>query len=154
MCNDVREISSNEAIRKAINKKSGKYGALQLPLILAINVNALVVETIDEANALYGDENFEFTIGRRGYRFTRANNGAFRGPKGWQNTTISGVWLFKNFNIFNLDIEHSLYLHPKATNPLNKKFYSRLPHTICDFHQQRLIPHSGMSIPEILSLDN
>lgn len=80
-------------INKAFRKKSTKYGKLQHPLILAINIDAPVLRGIDEMEGLFGKERFIDT--NNGIQFAgRQKNGAWYGPNGCINTRVSGAWLF------------------------------------------------------------
>jgi len=84
----VRLLTPHVRIRKSIQDKATKYGKLDLPYIVAINViDEFGVDDIDISNALFGEE--QVTINFRGneleHRFWRKPNGAWCGPGGPQN---------------------------------------------------------------------
>jgi hypothetical protein len=81
------ECKEDEWIRNAVKEKATKYGKLDLPYIIAINVISDFFEDFHMVmDALFGDEGFTFN-----HKLERAPNGAFFGPQGPQNTRVSGV---------------------------------------------------------------
>jgi hypothetical protein len=63
-------------IRDAILAKARWYGDLDLPMIVAVNVDTFNLDPIDESQALFGQEQFIYTVGKQQEepRFERAPN--------------------------------------------------------------------------------
>lgn len=110
----ARWINAWEPLRAAVKVKANRYGALDKPLVIAINVNSFHVDAIDEVQALYGEESWIEVLGhpeRSGPQ--RKPNGAWRGPKGPQNRRASAVWFFNDLTPYTLGGRRStLYLNP------------------------------------------
>lgn len=89
-------VDSWSPIRDAIKAKGNRYGQLEKPLLIAVNLNSFHLERIDEMQALYGQEQIVCEIGNidKEPRIERASNGAWYGKGGPQYTRISGAWLF------------------------------------------------------------
>lgn len=91
---DVCVPTPHIGIRKSIQDKATKYGELDLPYIVAINVIDEFESDdsdIDISNALFGEE--QFTVIFRGnelidQRPWRKSNGAWYGPEGAQNRRV------------------------------------------------------------------
>lgn len=143
-------INTHRVIKKAFEKKSTKYGKLDLPLILAINIDVLILDTIDEIEGLFGKEQFIFTD--EGVEFAgRQKNGAWYGHNGPRNTRVSGAWLFHNLTEWRLNKRHFLYLNPYANQPINEDFYSLIPYVRAI--SGKLERKDGQQIFELLGLN-
>ena len=115
------------AIREAIRNKGGHYGALPHPLMIAINVDALSVDTEDEVGALFGDEQYVVRM----YDDTakpqkrRAPNGAWNGPNGPRYTRVAGAWIFRRITPWSIASRtQTVYFNPFATSQLPDLFAS------------------------------
>ncbi len=102
-------------LRNALNHKSGHYGELDLPLVVAVNVTSGFLNRMDEVHALYGDHVH--------LADDAAATATVSGPLGgfWYNgvrprrTQLSAAWIFRSLNVYNRHIaEDTLYLHPWA----------------------------------------
>lgn len=115
----VRWINTWEPLRAAVKAKANRYGALDKPLVVAINAESFHLDPIDEAQSLYGEEFWIEVIGHPELsRPDRRQNGAWRGPKGPQNRRASAVWFFNDLTPYTLATRRStLYLNPWAHNP-------------------------------------
>jgi hypothetical protein len=115
-----RLINGWEPLRSAIKEKSRRYGRLEKPLVIAINVDSFQLDSIDEVQALYGEESWVDVLGRSDFSGPqRQTNGAWRGPKGPQNRTASAVWFFNGLTPYTLATRRStLYLNPWAYMPV------------------------------------
>lgn len=103
-------------IRDAVQKKASRYGQLDLPLIVAVNVNSPRLNPIDEVQALFGEEKIILdSSNRENFSFSRVSNGAWLGPAGPRGKRCSGAWLFGNLSLYNLsNVKHTLYVNPWA----------------------------------------
>lgn len=117
----VQFASTWKAIRDAVRHKGGKYGDLDFPLLIAVNVETMSVDRIDEMQALFGKETFVFDQNNLDAepRMQREPNGAWVGPRGLQNTRVSGVWIFENALPWNLASRRAvIYHHPEPRQSL------------------------------------
>lgn len=103
-------------IRDAIQKKTNRYGQLDLPLIIAVNVNSFRLNQTDELQALFGEEKISFNLNNLdNYHYSRSPNGAWIGPSGPKGRKCNGAWLFGNLSIYSLaNVGHTLYINPWA----------------------------------------
>lgn len=120
---DVCVPTPHIGIRKSIQDKATKYGELDLPYIVAINVIDEFESDdsdIDISNALFGEE--QFTVIFRGnelidQRPWRKSNGAWYGPEGAQNRRVSATLVTVNLSPRNMTkVTPSLWHNPWA-NP-------------------------------------
>ncbi|MFT5592840.1 MAG: hypothetical protein ACI8SR_001206 [Oceanicoccus sp.] len=103
-------------IRDAVKFKGGKYGVLDLPLIVAVNLGSFHLDRIDEMQALFGEEQYVFTPGDEADpKMQRAPNGAWYGKKGPQYTRVSAAWIFNDLHPSSLAVRKStIYFNPWA----------------------------------------
>ncbi len=106
-------------IRNAIKFKGGKYGDLDKPLVIAVNMDSFHLNRIDEMQALYGQEQYIFTPSANAdLKMQRASNGAWHGKSGPQYTRVSAAWLFNDLNASSLAVSKStVYFNPWAEKP-------------------------------------
>jgi hypothetical protein len=99
--------TSHEIIRAAVKAKGSRYGELSLPLLIAINVDALSVQRDDEIAALFGDGQHLERLDDRSAppRFARARNGAWVGPTGPRYTRVSGAWIFRRQQVLAIRLQ-------------------------------------------------
>lgn len=112
-------------IRDAVASKGQRYGDLDLPLVVAVNVDTFKLDPIDEAQALFGQEQFVFSRADpdKEPRMARAPNGAWRGPAGPRGKRASGAWLFDNLSPYTLARKRqTLYVNPDANHPIPDSF--------------------------------
>lgn len=127
---EARWGAAHEAIREAVRFKGGRYGELPHPLLVAVNVDAMSVDNDDEMNALFGDEQYVVRMGdpTAEPQMRRAPNGAWIGAAGPQYTRVSGAWLFRRANPWNIASRtHTVYFNPFAARPLPPLF-DTFPH--------------------------
>jgi hypothetical protein len=114
---EVNFLAVDEDIKCAVEAKN-KYGTLDLPFVVAINVIGDFCSQYDVANALFGHETVIFspTGTRPGERL---HDGAWDGPKGPRNTTISAVLVYRQLRSWNAKQTVSWFFHnPWARIPL------------------------------------
>lgn len=112
-------------IRDAVRFKSNRYGNLDLPLVIAVNVDTFKLDPIDEVQALFGQEQFVFDPMNPDQepRMERAPNGAWRGPRGPSGKRASGAWFFNNLSPYSIARQrHTLYVNPAANNSVPASF--------------------------------
>lgn len=117
---EVQRLAPDEGIKKAIEVKN-KYG-VALPLIVAVNLMEDFCKEYDVMNALFGHETVVFTAtGTKSG--TRLRDGAWDGPHGPQNTSISAAMVFHDLQIWNAKQEARLWIvhNPWSARPLNSQ---------------------------------
>lgn len=110
-------LSTWEPIRDAVRSKGNHYGDLDKPLLVAINVNAVVVDRIDEMQGLFGQEEYVFDRNDSSSppQMRRQPNGAWYAVSGPQYTRVSGAWIFADINPWNIvSRRNTVYLNPWA----------------------------------------
>lgn len=140
-------------IRDAIINKTGRYGNLDLPLVIAVNVDTFDLDPIDESQALFGQEQYIFTVGTKYEKpqLSRAMNGAWHGKSGARGKRCSGAWLFNNLSPYSLAKRgHTLYLNPWGNLQLPTNFL-RMPHALVV--DERLHRAEGITLREAFELD-
>lgn len=105
-------------IRDALMSKARRYGYIDLPLVVAVNVRSHSLDQIDELQALFGQE--QVIINRSDpdaeSRMERARNGAWIGPAGPRTRRCSGAWLFHDVTPYTVSRrKHTLYVNPWAS---------------------------------------
>lgn len=138
-------------IRDAIQKKTNRYGQLDLPLIVAVNFNSFRLNQIDELQALFGEEKISFNFKNLdNYHYSRVPNGAWIGPSGPKGRRCSGAWLFGNLSIYSLtNVGHTLYINPWSNFPLPSSALI-MPNAKKDGNQIKLI--EGKSFRDVFNL--
>lgn len=113
----VRMANTKEAIRKAIKRKTSRYGVLEKPYIVAVNVLPTGCDREDVMDALFGSEQYTFNIDALDEppRPSRAKDGAWAKNKG---TRVSGVLIVCRISPWNVANQSlTLYLNPWAKYP-------------------------------------
>ena len=153
---DARLITPHIGIKKAIQDKATKYGELDLPYIVAINVmDEFGADDIDISNALFGEE--QVTIIFHGnelidQRPGRKPNGAWYGPNGPQNKRVSAVLIAVNLNPWKIaKVTPVLWHNPWTNYPLPPDIW-QLPQLIPDEKDNCLLKKDGRSAWQLLSL--
>lgn len=139
-------------IRAAVKHKGGKYGNLELPLVVAVNMDSFHLDRIDEMQALYGEEQFWFAADDPHLepRFARAPNGAWRGKSGAESRRVSAAWLFNDVTIYSIATRRStLYVNPWS-NLTIAPCLRRLPHAYPEAEKMQWL--EGTSIRELLGV--
>lgn len=101
-------------IRDAVRFKGNKYGDLDLPLIVAVNLDRFHLKEIDEMQALFGQEKVVFNRGCAP-ELKREPNGAWFGKHG---ARVSAAWIFNDLKASSLAvIKNTIYFNPWAVSP-------------------------------------
>lgn len=139
-------------IRNAVKFKGSKYGELEKPFLVAINFDSFRLDRIDEMQALYGQEQFVFTVGERSKepRFERAPNGAWYGKKGPRATRVSGVWIFNDLSPYTVaSRRHTIYFNPWATLAL-PDVLRQMPHAVANGNKMQW--ENGIGLHQVFKL--
>lgn len=139
-------------IRDAVKYKGSKYGQLEFPLLIAVNVDTFTLDPIDEMQALFGQE--QFVISRedpeREPEMQRIPNGAWYGPSGPQYKRVSGAWFFNDLTPYTIaSRRNTVYLNPWASASLPDSLLV-MPHAIADEGMMKW--SDGKSLREIFGL--
>ena len=145
-------VNGWKPIRDAINKKTHKYGNLDLPIVVAVNIQGIGIDRMDEIQSLYGQEQVLITEHESKIEtiVSHMSNGAWR--KGFDRhfEKCSGAWLFDNFTPFTFaHRRQTLYLNPKATLPVPAGFI-QMPYA--QFESGELTYHEGKTFKEVFVL--
>jgi len=121
----VHWVDHRTPIRDAINKKVGRYGDIDLPYVIAVNVLEFVDE-IDIMEALFGKEQFTIAFSQSGSaepvetQMSRVPDGVWTSHDGPRNTRVSAVLLATRLTPWNL-LQNNVRLYH---NPWAKRPYS------------------------------
>jgi hypothetical protein len=112
----LRAMSTDEAIRDAVGKKATKYGAMDRPYVIAVNVLAWPLDEIDCIEALFGTFDSVESVPGRGDRFVRKPNGVLRPD---QNTRVSAIAFFEDVEPWTAAKRDAVVVHNRfAERPL------------------------------------
>ena len=137
-------------IRDSVIAKSRHYGDLELPLIVAVNVNTFALDPMDEMQALFGEELVVFSSPSSEPHLRREPNGAWMGKKGPRARRASGAWLFSDLTPYSVAARRqALYLNPWAHLAVPSSFLT-MPHNKVEDAQLR--PVDGRSFREVFEL--
>lgn len=148
----VRWLSTWESIRDAVIRKGKKYGKLELPLIVAVNVGEFHVDTIDIMQALFGQEQFIFSMEKARSRpiMRRAPNGLWYGPKGIQYRRVSGVIIAPDLKPWTFGVRDiSLYHNPWPYKAIVPDMFSFRQYVV---NEGTMTPKQGIHPREIFGL--
>lgn len=146
-------IDTKTAIKKAVQKKAGRYGKLDLPYVIAVNALDTFTDRIDVLDALFGTEVFvdrRYEDGRIERKPERKPDGALVGAIGPQNTRVSAVLLCEQ--VFPWSVASAsvcLYHHCFAALPYDGVL-TQLPQMRPDGNQVRFL--DGNSLAQVFGL--
>ena len=152
---EMRELRTHDDIRAAIEGKATKYGNLDRPLIVAVNVLDDFCDDGDIRNALFGDEQLVFIRQPDGHYShewgRRAGNGAWLG-RNPRNTLVSAVSITHNLSPSTLRSTAVRLIHnPWAMNPLAMGVL-RIPQTTISLPDGQLHQHDGTHHADLLAI--
>jgi hypothetical protein len=147
-------INTRGAIRKEIAGKATRYGILDRPFVIALNVTSeWGCDDDDVVTALFGTASETFRPTENGVESLgtrRQADGVWQGPKGPRNTRNSAVLVVKNVQPWNVpQAEMRLYLNPHAQHPLDTAF-DRLPRAVVMNSDLRLL--DGITTSDLFGL--
>lgn len=149
---------SRKEIRGAIRKKATKYGNLDLPYFVAVNALGLSVEQNEIEEALFGDRPLlaiRHSNGLIEQGQFREPNGIFYGPKGPQNTRVSGALIVGSscgLWPWNVAAEEPVLWHnPWASLPFALEAWP-LSQIRFELSSSRPLKRNGLDIANVLNL--
>jgi hypothetical protein len=151
---EVQILETHKAIRAAVCSKATRYGELDLPYLIAVNVVAEHVDNIDTMNALFGEECVEFRMNPDGsiaQALGRKKDGAWYGPTGPRNTRVSGAIILNGLAEWAVHQTPVLIHNPYATKPFPLDRWPLLQR-VFDERRKRVVDRSGADIVDLLRL--
>jgi hypothetical protein len=154
---EMRQLHTHEDIRAAVEGKAAKYGNLNRPLVVAVNVLDDLCEDYDIWNALFGEEGVVAIQQQNGQvreEWERAPNGALRGRVGPRNRLVSAVSIVHQLSPSNLRTRSVTLIHnPWTTNPLPLDAVP-IPHATISVADGRIDRHDGRDHADIIGVPN
>jgi hypothetical protein len=156
-------VKTDIQIRDAVNRKARKYGKLDIPYLIAVNVlgddAVFGHEKIDVMNALFGQEVITIQENLQtkeiSHKLTRCRNGAFISGNGPINTRVSGVLVSFKLSPSSLTKTNlHLYHNPWAEKPYNlilNCLHQEVPKSE-DGQTSRMVSVKGKLISQIFNL--
>lgn len=153
---DAGWYTSHIGIKDSIRDKASKYGELDLPYIIAINVtDESGIDETDIINALFGEEQETFILYGNSIINQKPNrkpNGAWYGPCGPQNQRVSAALIADNLSPWSIaKVTPILWHNPWTNRPLNSDTWL-LPQLFLSENNQ-LVKRKGKYGNELLGLD-
>ncbi len=149
----VQSVDHKTPVRRAVMGKGQKYGELDLPFVLAVNVLEYI-DDIDVMQALFGTEQWPIldpdpsTGEPRLGPMHRRPDGAWFGPRGPRYTRISAVLLTRRLSPYNIhEAPVRVFHHPWAEHPIGAGL-TRLPQALPAGNRLELV--GGQSLGRIL----
>jgi hypothetical protein len=143
----LRRVSTEEAIRDAVAKKATRYGAMDRPYVIAVNVSPWPLDEIACIEALFGTfDSVESVPGGRNH-FVRKPDGVLRGDR---NTRVSAVAFFEDVEPWTAANRKAVVLHNRfAERPLP---FGRLGIPDARHNGDTLFREGGKVLRELLGL--
>lgn len=148
------EVTDNSTpVQRAILKKASKYGQLDAPLVVAVNISDSFFDKDDEIETLFGKEQIVYSEGRPdlSLELGREPDGVWiRGGYQPRYTRLSAVMMFRDLAPWNLDSVHNcLYVNPFAGDNIKlPEVLYRLSHARA--HKNEIHWFEGENIGQIL----
>jgi hypothetical protein len=140
---------TDRALRGKLLDKSGKYGRLDHPFVIAVNsISEWGTERSEALEALFGTERVTFRPGTEP-QLGRAPDGFFIGPSGPRNTRVSAVLIATAWAWALPKSRIELFHHPWAASRLDVE---ALPFPQIILENQEFTERPGESIHRILGL--
>jgi hypothetical protein len=152
---EFRIVDAHEGVSAAIAGKATKYGNLDLPFLIALNVLDELADLTDVKNGVLGEECVEVTRHSNGSVSqcpSRNRNGAWYGPRGPQNKTVSAVLAALRLSPWNIRVNTPALIHnPWAHRPFHPDLW-RMPQLVPNMADRRLETRAGDSASDVLGL--
>ena len=116
----VQKSTHVDAMRRAIRKKANKYGDIQAPLVIALNLGRFHASHEDALQALYGDVQYRIPVGDVAAEPepSRIRNGVWTGRSGPRCRRVSAVLFSPHISAWSLAARPiRLYPNPWAHQP-------------------------------------
>jgi hypothetical protein len=147
-------LGDSESIRDALKDKGSAYGALDRPLLVAINTSTGFNRDFETMNALYGSAQVQFDMAPsdRPAREVRGSDGYWGQPGGWSHRHVSGVLLGPNISVSIIStVSPTLWLHPSPVAAIPALESWRTAELVVDRIEQsepRRPVHETFGLPE------
>jgi hypothetical protein len=148
---EVTLDTSRQSLQNSLEKKAGRYGAHQMPYVIAVNATSGLLEHDDVVDALLGSDTDTVTQTLEGYRVrnTRLPNGLWRSQSGPRYKRVSAVLIFFCALPWTLaSTAVRIYLNPWADRPYDGELTT---FGQCVVRENRLVLNPGVSLGDILS---
>jgi hypothetical protein len=148
-------VESHVAIREAVRRKAGRYGALDLPYVVAVNCLCLHSDEETAVDALFGSDAVQVwqeSDGATRCRNIRMPDGVWIGRGGPINTRVSAVISTEQLTSWSLRQRRArIFFNPSAVRPLLRAPIPIDERRVADDRLERTI---GQSIGELLGLND
>lgn len=142
-------IHPDVAIRSAVVGKAGRYGEIDLPLVIAVNALEQYAGIDDAVDALFGSP-AALVRGNFETEFIRNFDGAWYGPAGPVNTRCSAVLFIERLSAWSVAQRSiHLFVNPWARYPIGEISIGVDVHEVID---QRMQERSGQALKRIFNL--
>ena len=145
-------LTPDISIRDSIHDKASKYGRLNLPYVIAMNIlDEYDVDESDISIGLFGKEPIT-AIFPSNYSQETHLNAAWYGPDGPRHQRVSGALIAVNLNPWSIaKVTPVLWHNPWANYPLPQDIW-QLPQLVPGFVDNQPVKNNGNSIWELLGL--
>lgn len=148
----VKTVEDHVSIREAVIKKANRYGALDLPFIVAVNSMGEFSKEDQAVMALFGTEAVGVRLTEDGGYETverRVPDGVWYGPHGPRKTGVSAVLSTEGLTPWSLGQRPTrLLLNPWAKHPLTPP----IPIDVRQVEKDHLMSKPGKSLRDVLGL--
>lgn len=142
----VRTVNLDSAIKNALLAKAKKYGKLNLPFLVALNVigDHIFCDDYSVMAALFGQETITFRMGVNGVEsephYGRNYDGVFLNPKlGVTYTRLSAVLIIPGMSFANTEtIKPTAWLHPRPEHAFQVGCIKNIRYKIHNAETQRM----------------
>jgi hypothetical protein len=143
-----------DAIKGAIVKKASRYGELDQPYVIAVNVLDDFVDDTDITQALFGTEQWTIAVGPQGIagapQMRRKRDGVWIDAGGPRYTRLSAVLIAEKLHHWNVPMAKTrLYHNPWAQRPCGCEL-RQLPQAVP--HDGQMVQVDGRSLGDVLGL--
>jgi hypothetical protein len=134
---EAQWLQTDQDLKAALEAKADKYGEMEIPLLIAVNLLSVHCDEVDLLNALFGQESVVLSFDPNGkvveQKQKRKRNGFWVGPKGVRNQSVSGVLTVSNLNEWSMGVlTPELFHNPWATRVFNSDWWpmsQRIPNS-------------------------
>jgi hypothetical protein len=149
-------LKTDVDLKNALENKAKKYGALEVPLVVAVNVLGIHCDETDIFNAVFGQEVIAISQRNDGSisaeHAERRRNGFWFGPNGPRNQSVSAVLIIDGFNEWKMGTSTpELFHNPWPGHPLNPDYWL-LPQRIPNMATRGYDKRPGRSAREVMGI--
>lgn len=150
----IELTKTKEAIQKAIGKKDSRYGVLDRPYIIAVNVLSPFVDQEDILDAHFGSEQVTFPLDMpddQSLFFSQARDGMWFRPSGPKNTHVSDVLIVKNLTAWTIGHSDVTLYHNSCAQYRNAGAMTTLSQALPE--NGKIIFKNGVHLRDLLGLE-